>query len=70
MEKSTSWSRSQLIVIVCATMSTAPDRTSGIRSASEMALNWTLLGLPKIAFAIACTMSMSNPSIFPSRGLR
>ena len=58
------------MVIVCATMSTAPDWTSGIRWASEMALNSTLFGLPKIAFAIACTMSMSNPSILPSRGLR
>ena len=70
MEKSTCWSRAQLIVIVCATMSTAPDWTSGIRWASEMALNSTLLGLPKIAAATACTMSMSNPSIFPFRGLR
>ena len=43
------WSRLQLMVIVWATMSTAPDWMSGIRWASEMALYWTLFGLPKIA---------------------
>ena len=56
--------------MVWATMSTAPDWTSGMRWASEIALKTTLFGLPKIASAIACTMSMSNPSIFPLRGLR
>ena len=58
------------MVIVWATMSTAPDWMSGIRWASEMALYWTLSGLPKIAAATARTMSMSNPSILPVRGLR
>ena len=43
---------------------------SEIRWALVTALNSTLSGLPKIAAAMARTMSMSNPSIFPSRGLR
>ncbi len=59
-----------MIVIVCATMSTVPLVTAGIRCASEIALNSTLSGLPKIAWATARIMSMSNPSIWPSSGLR
>ena len=59
-----------MIVIVCATMSTVPERMSGIRCASEIALNTTWFGLPKMALATARIMSMSKPSICPLSGLR
>jgi hypothetical protein len=70
VEKSTSFSRSQVIVIVWATMSTLPLLTSGMRSSLVSALYWTWFGLPKMAWATARIMSMSNPSKFPSRGLK
>ncbi len=87
MEKSTCFSRSQVIVIVCATMSTrgvdgatpltVSPLTSGMREASEIALNRILVStagsvglMPKIAPATALTWSMSNPSIWRSSGFR
>jgi hypothetical protein len=55
-----------LIVIDSATMSTAPERSSGIRCSSVSARNSILSGLPKIAVETARSTSMSKPSICPS----
>jgi hypothetical protein len=57
-------------VIVSATRSTVWLTTSGMRCAAVIDTNWILFGSPKIAFAIACAMSMSKPTIWPLAGSR
>ena len=57
--------RSQVIVMLRATMSTSWFCSTGIRSAAVMTRSWYLFSSPKIAFAICLTRSMSNPSTCP-----
>ena len=62
--------RSQVIVMLRATMSTSWFCSTGIRSAAVMTRSWYLFSSPKIAFATCLTRSMSNPSTCPVTGLR
>ena len=62
--------RSQVIVMLRATMSTLSSSSSGMRSAVVITRSSTLSGSPKIAWATARSTSMSKPSILPVTGLR
>ena len=70
MEKPTWVQRSQVIVMLRATMSTEPFSSDGIRWAAVITRSSYAFSLPVIALAIALTMSMSKPSILPVNGLR
>lgn len=62
VEKATSLSRSQLIVIVRTTMSTFPCWIAGMRWLVGIARNRIRSRSPRIFWAISCARSMSKPS--------
>ena len=70
MEKPIWFQRSQLIVMLRATMSTDPFCSDGIRWAAVITAQLVRVLVAEDRFGHALTMSMSKPSILPVSGLR